>query len=87
MARKHKKVSIPSSGRKWYHKGYKFGYAAGTRKAANGVRLKSIPHPGVELSKGALENAEIDIPVKPNYEAAKWQGFTEAMSLIIASKR
>ncbi len=85
-----KRKKIPSNKIKAYQRGYTVGYKAGKIKSAEGkVQEFRKAYPKIETAaqelKKEYEAAQPDLPV--DTRAIKWQGFTEAMNLIIASRR
>ena len=93
-----KRTKIPKQGRKQYHKGYNNGYRRGQLKAAEGMVDKfrktypKIATAAQEMKQGyqdAKKEAEPSplFPTPQQRDSWRWQGFTEAMNLIIQARR
>ena len=83
------KRKVPKRGPARYKHAYNAGYRAGQVKAAKekvGEFRKAYPK--IETAAQELMKEHEATSILPtDTRAIKWQGFTEAMNLIIASKR
>lgn len=84
-----KRKKTPKSAQKHYHRGYNNGVRAGKLKAAAGMVDKfRKAYPKVAKGQNVTENIPVQAAeVRMDDRVLKWQGFTDAMNLIIASKR
>lgn len=86
-----KRKKIPSNPLKAYNRGMRLGLKRGQFKSAEGLvggfrkAYPKIEAAAQEMKKAYTEVTTPDLPT--DIRALKWQGFTEAMNLIIASKR
>lgn len=85
-----KRRKIPSNKIKAYNRGYTVGYAAAKRQTVyklnkTGKGLEKVSKFGLGMKAEYTTAAQPDLPI--DTRVLKWEGFTEAMNLIIASKR
>lgn len=79
-----KRRKIPKHARKFYHRGYKAGWYAGQRSEVRPAKSDKDKIAAKVYERGFSN--QVAAPITDE-RAIKWQGFTEAMNLIIASKR